>query len=100
MTKAELIEYIAKKTDVSKKKAGEFISVFWEAITKHLQQQDRIAFLGYGTFSVKKRNARTGRNPRTGEPLKIAARHVPHFSAGSQLKEAVNHPKKKVTKKS
>jgi len=90
MNKEQFIQAISSKTDLSNSKAAEYLKVVLETITKALAKGEGIAFIGFGTFSVKKRAARKGRNPKTGEPLKIAARKVAHFSAGKKLKEAVN----------
>ncbi|OGT09040.1 MAG: DNA-binding protein HU [Gammaproteobacteria bacterium GWE2_37_16] len=89
MTKVELIKEIATKCNVSKSVAEQMLSTTLGSITKSLSKGNKVAFIGFGTFSVKKRKARTGRNPQTGKPLKIAAKKVPHFSAGKKLKEAV-----------
>jgi len=89
MTKAELIKEIATKCKVSQVLAEQMFSTTLGSITKALSKGDKVAFVGFGTFSVKKRKARTGRNPQTGAKLKIPARKVPHFSAGKKLKEAV-----------
>jgi DNA-binding protein HU-beta len=78
------------KTDLSKSKANEYFNVVLEITTKVLSKGDTVPFTGFGTFSVKKRVARKGRNPQTGEAIKIAARKVVHFSTGKKLKDAVN----------
>jgi len=89
MTKAELVERIAKETDVSKASAERALNSFIDAITKSLKKGNKVTLVGFGTFSVSKRKARKGRNPRTGEPMKIAARKTPRFSAGKALKDAI-----------
>ena len=66
------------------------LSLVLETITKTLAKGDEVVFVGFGSFKVKKRSARTGRNPKTGAVLKIPARKVPHFSAGKKLKEAIS----------
>lgn len=99
MTKAEFITAIVEKAQTSKTQTEAVVNGFLETIKECLQKGDKMTFPGFGTFSVKERSARTGRNPRTGEPLKISARNAPHFSAGSQLKEAVNTKPKKAAKK-
>jgi len=89
MTKAELVEMIAKDADVSKASAEKALNSFIGAITKSLKKGNKVTLVGFGTFSVTKRKARKGRNPRTGEPMKIAARKTPKFSAGKALKDAI-----------
>jgi DNA-binding protein HU-beta len=89
MTKAELVERIAKDADVSKASAERALNSFIGAITKSLKKGNKVTLVGFGTFSVSKRKARKGRNPRTGEPMKIAARKTPKFSAGKALKDAI-----------
>lgn len=90
MNKGELIEVIAEKTDLSKADAGRAIDETIKAITKALKKGDQVSLVGFGTFSVKKRAARMGRNPRTGETIQIKASKVPGFKAGKGLKDAVN----------
>lgn len=89
MTKAEFIEALAKKTDTSKAAAGRSLDSVLELITLSLKKGNKVPFVGFGTFSVVKRSARKGKNPRTGEAIKIAARKVPKFAAGAKLKDAV-----------
>lgn len=88
MTKDELIEAVAKVCD-SKKQAGDAVNATLDAISKALSKGDKVALTGFGVFSVSKRAARTGVNPRTGAKIKIAATTVPKFKAGKGLKEAV-----------
>ena len=90
MKKAELIDAIAADAGVSKKDAGAMLQSFTDNVTKALAKKDTVALVGFGTFSTKERAARTGKNPRTGEPLQIKAATVPSFKAGKALKEAVN----------
>ena len=89
MTKAELIDKVAKDAKITKAAAGKAIDAVVDGITKALKKGDRVALVGFGTFSVSKRKARTGRNPQTGKPIKIAARKVAKFKAGSALNKAV-----------
>ena len=89
MTKAELIEALVKKLAVSKTQANESIDIILDEITKALSKGDQVTLTGFGTFKVSKRAARTGRNPKTGEALKIPAMTVPKFKAGKGLKDAV-----------
>jgi DNA-binding protein HU-beta len=90
MNKQELIDAIAAAAGLSKAAAGRALNATTEAVTKSLKKGDAVTLVGFGTFKVSKRAARTGRNPRTGAALKIAARTVPAFTAGKALKEAVN----------
>jgi DNA-binding protein HU-beta len=89
MTKAELIAKAAKDAKITKVAAGKAIDGIIDGITKALKKGDRIILVGFGTFSVSKRKARTGRNPQTGKSIKIAARKVAKFKAGSKLSKAV-----------
>jgi DNA-binding protein HU-beta len=90
MNKAELIKSLAKKFELSKIKADEVIKHILGSIADTLSKNKSAAFIGFGTFCVKKRAARKGRNPSTGEAIKIAARKVVKFSVGKKLKDTVN----------
>ena len=90
MNKSELIEAIAKSADLSKAAAEKALDGALNAIKGALKKGSSVTLVGFGTFKVGKRAARTGRNPRTGEPIKIKAARVPKFSAGKALKDAVN----------
>ncbi len=90
MNKTELIEHIAAKSDISKAAATRALASIIEAVKKTLKKGDTVTLVGFGTFSVSKRAARTGRNPRTGAPLKIKAAKVPRFKPGKGLKDALN----------
>lgn len=90
MNKTELIEAIAASADLPKAAAGRALDAMVEAVTGALKADDQVVLVGFGTFSVKQRAARTGRNPKTGEPIEIAAAKVPGFKAGKALKDAVN----------
>lgn len=89
MSKVELIEKMAKDADISKVAAGTALKSFIEGITKTLKKGDKVSLVGFGTFSVSKRKARTGRNPRTGEAIKIKASKSPKFSPGKAFKDAI-----------
>ena len=89
MNKTDLINEVAKKSGLSKADAGRALDAALESVTKALKKGDTFTLVGFGTFSVKKRAARKGRNPRTGAEIKIAAAKVPGFKAGKSLKEAV-----------
>ena len=90
MNKSDLIDAIALSADISKAAAGRALDSFIEAVTEELKGGDQVALVGFGTFQVKDRAARTGRNPQTGEPIQIKASRVPGFKAGKALKDAVN----------
>ena len=90
MNKSELIDAIAASADITKADAGRALDAAVEAITNALKSGDQVTLVGFGTFQVKDRAARTGRNPRTGDEIKIAASKVPGFKAGKGLKDAVN----------
>jgi DNA-binding protein HU-beta len=89
MKKKELIERIAEEAGVPKSEAQKHFEAFEEVVTQALKAGEEVQITGFGKFSVKERKAREGRNPQTGEKMKIAAQKVPAFSAGNTLKEAV-----------
>jgi len=90
MNKAELIDAVSEKAGLQKTEAGRAVEAVFDAITAALKTGDTVALLGFGTFNVKARAARSGRNPRTGETIEIPASNVPGFKAGKALKDAVN----------
>ncbi|OVE81962.1 DNA-binding protein HU [bacterium K02(2017)] len=90
MTKAELIEKVANDNDISKALAEKVINTVTTHVSKCLKKNDKITLTGFGTFSVSKRKARTGRNPQTGAEIKIKATRVPKFKAGKALKDLVS----------
>ncbi|SFD24332.1 nucleoid-associated protein HU-beta [Pseudoalteromonas denitrificans] len=90
MNKSQLIDQIASKADISKAAAGRALDSFINSVTGALQEGDSVALVGFGTFSVRERAARTGRNPQTGAAIEIAAANIPAFKAGKSLKDAVN----------
>lgn len=90
MNKSELTAAIAEQAEVSQASAGRALDAITDSITKALKEGDSVALVGFGTFSVSKRAARTGRNPKTGESINIAAANVPKFSAGKTLKDSIN----------
>ena len=90
MNKSELIDSISDSADVSKAAAGRVLDALCDAVAGSLNDSEPVAIAGFGTFSVRDRAARTGRNPRTGEAIKIAASRVPAFKAGKALRDAVN----------
>ncbi|MGH8539466.1 MAG: HU family DNA-binding protein [Stenotrophobium sp.] len=89
MNKTELINAVADKTDLSKVDAGRAVDAFFEVVGKALKKKDKVSLVGFGTFLVRERAARTGRNPKTGAPLKIKASKTPAFKAGKALKDAI-----------
>ncbi len=89
MNKTELINQIAESADISKKAAGDALQGFMDAVTDTLTSGDKLSLIGFGTFSVTERSARTCRNPQTGKSMKIAAKKVAKFKVGSKLAEAV-----------
>jgi DNA-binding protein HU-beta len=95
MNKSELIEAIAKGADLSKAAAYRALSAVIDAVVKTVAEGDTVTLVGFGTFKSSKRAARTGRNPRTGEEIKIAASTVPRFTAGATFKSAVAGKKAK-----
>lgn len=88
MTKADLVAAVAG-TGITKKQAAAAVDAVISSIKGALKKGDKVSLVGFGSFSVKERKARTGRNPQTGKPMKIKAKKVPAFSAGKGLKEAV-----------
>ncbi len=89
MNKTELVDALAEGIDLSKSKAAAAVDLVFQKITDALKAGDQAAFVGFGTFIVKKRAARTGRNPRTGAEIQIQAANVPGFRPGKALKDAV-----------
>lgn len=89
MSKGDLVEALAKKAKCSKSSANDCLNIIIDEITSSLKKGKDVVITGFGTFTVAKRKARTGRNPQTGETIKIPARTVPRFKAGKQLKDAV-----------
>lgn len=90
MNRSELTDAIADEADISKASAGRALDAALNAIQGSLQNGEPVALVGFGTFSVRERGARTGRNPRTGEEIEIAAAKLPAFKPGKALKDALN----------
>ncbi len=90
MNKSELIEAIAASADIPKAAASRALDAMVDTVTENLKKGDSVSLVGFGTFSVKERAARTGRNPQTGQPIQISAAKVPTFKAGKALKDSVN----------
>lgn len=89
MTKADLVDYVARKADLTRKAAKDAVDAVFDGIRDTLKKGDKAVITGFGTFSVRKRAPRTGRNPQTGAAIKITARKTPGFTAGKTLKRAV-----------
>ncbi|WP_031516475.1 HU family DNA-binding protein [Desulfofalx alkaliphila] len=89
MNKAELISSVAEKTELTKKDAERAVTAVLESVTEALASGDKVQLIGFGTFEIRERAARKGRNPQTGEEITIAATKVPVFKAGKALKESV-----------
>lgn len=94
MNKGDLIEMLSTEAGITKVQANQALDTLVEGVTSALKKGDRVTLVGFGTFSTSHRKARTGRNPQNGAPLKIAARRVAKFTAGAELKAAVNRSKK------
>ncbi|MEM7196370.1 MAG: HU family DNA-binding protein [Pseudomonadota bacterium] len=90
MNKADLIDAVASAADITKTDAASAVDAVFDSITNALKNGDTVSLIGFGTFSTSARAARTGRNPRTGETINIAASNVAKFKAGKGLKDAVN----------
>ncbi len=90
MNKAELIDAVADSADISKAAAARSVDTVLEVITESLKNGNAVTLVGFGTFSSRRRAARTGRNPRTGEPIQIKASNLAVFKAGKGLKDALN----------
>lgn len=89
LTKSDLVERVAEKSGLTKKDAGRAVDAFIETVTEALGEGQRVQIVGFGTFEVRERAARRGRNPQTGQEIEIAARKVPAFKAGKALKDSV-----------
>ena len=90
MTKADLVEQVAKETEMTKKDAEQLVEVVFESIIGALNKGDKIELRGFGSFRVRERNARKGRNPKTGATVNIPAKRVAYFKPGKELKDIVN----------
>lgn len=89
VSKKDLVASVAEKTGLTKKDSEAAVNALLESVKENLAKGDKITLTGFGTFEVRERSARMGRNPKTGEPLKIAASKAPAFKAGKELKDAV-----------
>ncbi|MBR3016561.1 MAG: HU family DNA-binding protein [Clostridia bacterium] len=95
MNKTELIEVVSSKSEITKAEAIKVVNATLDAITEGLVADGKVVLVGFGTFEVRTRTARAGRNPRTGEQIKISASRVPAFKPGKDMKDAVNTKAKK-----
>ena len=89
MNKTELIDAVADEAEVSKAEAGRAVDAVITSITKALKKGDSVTLVGFGTFQVRERAERTGRNPKTGDAVALPGKHVPHFKPGKELRERV-----------
>ena len=90
MTKAELVEDVARAAELTKKDAERLVEIVFESIIETLNKGEKIELRGFGSFRVRERGARRGRNPKTGDPVDIPAKRVPYFKPGKELKELIN----------
>ena len=90
MNKAELVAAVAEKAEISKKDAEAAVKAFTDVVAEELKKGEKIQLVGFGTFEVSERAAREGRNPQSGEPMKIEASKAPRFKAGKALKDMIN----------
>jgi integration host factor subunit beta len=93
MTKADLVERVAKEADMTKKDAEQLVEIVFDTIISTLNKGEKIELRGFGSFRLRERDARKGRNPKTGEAVKIPAKRVAYFKPGKELKELVNKGK-------
>ena len=99
VTKADIVDTLANEHELSKRQAGEILDLILDEVTAALKAGDKVQLIPFGSFVVRERKARTGRNPQTGASIKLAARRVPAFAAGKGLKDAVSGPKRGAAKK-
>lgn len=90
MTKADLIERMAGKLDITKKEAEAIVSVVFGSVVEAIERGEKVELRGFGCFKVKSRRPRRGRNPRTGEEIEIPPKRVPYFKPGKEMREAIN----------
>ncbi len=95
VTKADIVDSLANEHELSKRQAGEIVDMILDEITTALKQGEKVQLIPFGSFVVRERKARTGRNPQTGAVLKIPARKIPAFAAGKGLKDAVGGAKRR-----
>ena len=90
MTKADLVEEVAKVTELTRKDSEVIVDTLFESVIKALRDGDKLEVRGFGSFRVRQRNARTGRNPKTGEKVEVPAKRVPYFKPSKELKDLIN----------
>ncbi|HSM13825.1 MAG TPA: integration host factor subunit beta [Thermoanaerobaculia bacterium] len=90
MTKADLVEEVARSTQLTKKQAEEIVNTVFRTIVESLQTGRKIELRGFGSFRIRNRGARTGRNPKTGEKVEVPPKRIPYFKPGKELKEQLN----------
>ena len=90
MTKADLVEKVAAEADMTKKDAEQLVEIIFDSITETLNKGEKIELRGFGSFRVRERNSRKGRNPKTGDSVEIPAKRVAYFKPGKELKELIN----------
>lgn len=90
MTKADLVEIVAREADMTKKDVEQLVEIIFESIVSSLNKGEKIELRGFGSFRVRERNSRKGRNPKTGEPVEIPAKRVAYFKPGKDLKDLIN----------
>ncbi|MBK7704993.1 MAG: integration host factor subunit alpha [Acidobacteria bacterium] len=93
MTKADLVERVAKEAELTKKDAEQLVEIVFDSIVDSLNEGEKIELRGFGSFRVRQRNERNGRNPKTGEAVSIPAKRVAYFKPGKELKELINKSK-------
>ena len=92
MTKAELVEEVARVSDLTKKHSEVIVNTVFQSIIEALHESDKIELRGFGSFRIRRRDSRTGRNPKTGAGVVVPAKRVPHFKPGKELRELINRP--------
>lgn len=97
MTKADLVEDVARASELTKKDAERLVEIVFESIIETLNHGEKIELRGFGSFRVRERGARRGRNPKTGDPVNIPAKRVPYFKPGKELKELINEAEHSTT---
>ena len=90
MTKAQLIDEVARVADLSRKHAELIVDIFFQSIVNALERGEKIELRGFGSFRIRQRNARQGRNPKTGDQVSVPAKRIPYFKPGRELKELLN----------
>lgn len=90
MTRAELVEHVTRASDLSKKHAEIVVNTVFEAIIEALSSDEKIELRGFGSFRIRRRQSRVGRNPKTGERVEVPAKRIPYFKPGKELKELIN----------